>query len=141
MRYTRAFTVLELIVVMSLVSVLIALAAPRFAALRDRAAVRAAMGELGAAFSFARHTAVTRRTLVAIILDTAAGVVEVHASGQPIARHGLHAVYGIVLGTNKDSTVYDPRGLGFGLANLTVTVSRGAFVDTLTMSRLGRTRW
>jgi hypothetical protein len=31
--------------------------------------------------------------------------------------------------------------LGFGVTNLTVTVRRGTFVDTLTMSRLGRTKW
>jgi len=141
MRRVPAFTLLELIVVMTLAGLLMAIAIPRLTALRDAAAVRAAMGELGAAFSMARHTAITRRTMVAIVLDTSAGVVEVHAFGQPVLRHGLHTVYGIVLRANKDSTAYDARGLGYGLANLTVTVSRGAFVDTLTMSRLGGARW
>jgi hypothetical protein len=37
--------------------------------------------------------------------------------------------------------VYDSRGLGYGVSNVTVTVRRGSIVDTLTMSRMGRVRW
>lgn len=139
--WRAAFTLLELTVVMTIAGLLMALAAPRFASLRDRASVRSAMTDLGASFSLARQTAMTRRAPVAVVLDTAGGSVELRSYGQSIQRHGLRAVYGIVLGSNRDSTVYDPRGLGYGLSNLTVTIRRGAFVDTLTMSRLGRVRW
>jgi Tfp pilus assembly protein FimT len=138
---TAAFTALELIVVITLMGLLMAVAMPRLGALRDAASVHAAMGDLGAAFSLARQAAVTRRTMVSIVIDTAAGVVELRASGRALLRHGLRSAYGIVLWSNKDSTVYDARGLGYGLANLTITVQRGASVDTLTMSRLGRVRW
>ena len=58
-----------------------------------------------------------------------------------LLRRPLRAVYGIVLASNRDSAVYDPRGLGYGVTNLTVIVRRGTMVDTLTMSRLGRVRW
>jgi hypothetical protein len=36
--------------------------------------------------------------------------------------------------------VYDPRGLGFGAANLSLVLSRGDAADTLTVSRLGRVK-
>jgi hypothetical protein len=118
-----------------------ALAVPRFSAMRDSASVRAAMADLSADFSLARQAAITRRTAVAIVLDTALGTVALRSAGRSLARHTLHATYGIVLGASRDSAVYDSRGLGYAVSNLTVTVRRGAIVDTLTMSRMGRVRW
>jgi prepilin-type N-terminal cleavage/methylation domain-containing protein len=141
MRRVTAFTLLELTVALVIVGLLMAFAAPRFAGLRDGAAVRGAMAELGATFSLARETAIARRTMVVVFIDTAAGTVVVRTPEQIVLRRGLRSTFGIVLGSNRDSTVYDARGLGYGVANLTVTIRRGAFVDTLTMSRLGRVRW
>ena len=63
------------------------------------------------------------------------------AGGQTLLRRPLRSIYGVVLASNRDSAVYDPRGLGYGVTNLTVVVRRGRLVDTLTMSRLGRVRW
>jgi len=137
----RAFTLLELTVVLTIAGLLIALAVPRFAVLRDSASVRAATGELGAMFSAARQEAIARRAPVAVRVDAAAGVVELRAGRVSLARRTLAATYGVTLTSTRDSTVYDPRGIGFGLSNLTVTVRRGEMVDSLTMSRLGRVRW
>lgn len=137
----RAFTLLETSIALTIAAVLLALAAQRFAAARDSSAVHSALADAGALFSLARQAAMTRRTLVAVVLDTVHDVVEVRAAGQRLARRELGAVYGIVLGSNRDSAVYDARGLGFGASNLSVTARRGRFVDTLSMSRLGRVRW
>lgn len=136
-----AFTLLELVVVLTLVGLLMGLAAPRFSAMRDGASVRAAVADLAADFSIARQSAITRRIAVAVVLDTTAGTVELRSSAGSISRRQLRALYGIVLRSNRDSTVYDSRGIGYGVSNLTVTVRRGSIVDTLTMSRLGRLRW
>jgi type II secretory pathway pseudopilin PulG len=136
-----AFSLLEATIVLTVMAVLLAIVAPRFAALRDASAVRGAMAEVGGQFAFARQTAIARRVAAAVVIDSAAGVVEVRTGGVRVSRRQLRAVYGIVLGSNRDSAVYDARGLGFGVTNLTVTVRRGPFVDTLTMSRLGRTKW
>lgn len=137
----RAFTLLETTIVLTVAAVMFALVAQRFAAARDNAAVHSALADLGAAFSLARQSAMTRRTLVAVVLDTARGAVEVRAAGQRILRRELGSTYGIVLGANRDSAVYDAKGLGFGASNLSVTARRGRIVDTLSMSRLGRVRW
>lgn len=136
----RGFTLLEVVLVMSVAGVLLALLAPRFLSLRDGASVRAAMGELGAAFSAARQEAIARRTTVGLVIDTAAGTLVLRSGGRPIRQRALEAIYGVSLGANRDSAVYDPRGLGYGVSNLSVTVRRGSIVDTLTMSRLGRVR-
>ena len=136
-----AFTLLELTVVLTIAGLLLALAAPRFAALRDRSAVRSAMSDLGASFAYARQSALARRAPVAVVFDTSAGVVTVRSAAGASQRHALRGTYGVTVSANRDSAVYDPRGIGYGVSNLTVTVRRGTFVDTLTMSRLGRTRW
>ena len=136
-----AFTLLELTLVLTIAGMVLALTAPRFALLRDRAAVQSAVSDLGGAFSAARQFAIARRSQVAIVLDTAGGTVEVHSYGERLLRRTLRAAYGISLGANRDSAVYDARGLGYGVSNITVTVRRGAIVDTLTMSRMGRARW
>lgn len=137
----RAFTLLELTLVLTIMSLLVALALPRVAALRDRSAVRAAAGEIGASFAAARSAAIARRAAAAVVLDTARGVVEVRSGGRRLAVRPVRALYGVALASTRDSAVYDARGLGYGVTNLTVVVRRGAMVDTLTMSRLGRVRW
>jgi len=134
-------TQLELIVVLVVGGVLAALAVPRLVGLRDASSVRAAMTDVGAAFAVARQAAVTRRTPVAVVFDTAAGAIRVSSGGETILRRSLRATYSVSIGANRDSAVYDARGLGFGLTNLSLRVRRGTFVDTLTMSRLGRTVW
>ena len=137
----RAFTLLELTVVLTIAGLLLALSAPRFVLLRDAWSVRSAMTDLAASFSLARQTAMARRTSVAVVMDTAAGGVRVRSGSRSYRSSDLRVAYGVRLSANRDSAVYDPRGLGYGLSNLTVTVRRGSLVDTLTMSRLGRVRF
>ena len=136
-----AFTLLEITIVLTVTGLLLLLAVPRFSALRDRQAVRSAIDEIGGSFAAARSAAVARREPVTVILDTADGAIEVRSLGRTLFRRPVRAVYGTMLVSNRDSAVYDPRGLGYGVTNLTVVVRRGAMVDTLTMSRLGRVRW
>src|SRR4051812_30804218 len=126
-------TQIELIVVMIICAVLSALALPRLVQLRNASSVRAAMTDLGAAFATARQAAITRRSTVAVVFDTTSGVVTLRSGGAVLGRRMLGAGYSVLLGANRDSAAYDPRGLGFGVSNITVTVRRGSFVDTLTM--------
>jgi len=57
-------------VALAVIAVLLSVALSRFGALRDSMSVRAAAGDLGSAFSLARQVAVSRRRVVAIVLDT-----------------------------------------------------------------------
>ena len=130
-----------MVVALAMMALLLSIALQRFTALRDAMSVRAAVADLGSTFSLGRQLAVSRRRVVAIVLDTGSGVVEVRSGGSKIVRRELGAAYGVHLGSNRDSAVFDARGLGYGLSNLSVAIRRGHFVDTLTMSRLGRVRW
>jgi prepilin-type N-terminal cleavage/methylation domain-containing protein len=136
----RGFTAAELLVVMSVVAVLMTIAASRLLTLRDEAAVHAASGEALHAFAFAREAAVSRRAAIAVRLDTANGVIVVQLPARVLHRRALRSIYGVSLATNRDSMAYDPRGLGFGAANLSLVIRRGSAVDTITVARLGRVR-
>lgn len=133
-----AFTLAELLLVLTIVGVLLALAVPRLVGVADRIAVRGAAGDLAATFAFARQSAVLRRSSVAVALDT--GRVRVAADDSVLLERSMRNVYGVTLRSSRDSMAYDARGLGFGAANLMVVVRRGRVVETLFVSRLGRVR-
>jgi Tfp pilus assembly protein FimT len=131
----------ELLVVVTLIGLMTLVAVPRFAAVRDAAAVESALADAVRTFASAREVAVLRRSAVAVSIDTVRGVLDVRSRGESLMRRGLRASYGVVLATNRDSLVYDPRGLGFGASNLSLILRRGRVADTVVVSRLGRTRW
>ena len=137
----RGFSLLELTLVTTIVGIVLALSVPKFLRLRSLASVRGATNEVGAAFATARQEAIARRVVITVVIDTSAGFVELRAGGAAVLRRSVETRYGVVLGTNRDSVAFDPRGLGYGVSNLTLTVRKDAIVDTLTMSRLGRVRW
>jgi prepilin-type N-terminal cleavage/methylation domain-containing protein len=137
----RGYSLIELLVVVVLIGIMTLVAVPRFTAFRDTASVESATAEIGRLFASARELAVLRRTPVALVIDTAGASLELRSRGQTMLRRSLGATYHVLLVTNRDSMVYDPRGLGFGIANLSLVVRRGSAVDTVVVSRLGRTRW
>jgi prepilin-type N-terminal cleavage/methylation domain-containing protein len=134
-------TLLELTLVLAICGVLTTIALPRLVSLRNASAVRSAASEVAASFTLARQTAIARRVTVAVVVDTAAGVVIVRSADRVVSRRQLRAIYSVVVGANRDSAVYDVRGMGYGVSNITIRIRRGSFVDTLTMSRLGRLTW
>ena len=133
-------TLVELCVVVVVFAALCAIALPRLHDVRDRMAARAAIQETSALFSLARRSAISRRAFVGVVIDTAAGAVTVRIGGTRIAHQGLRGRYGVLLKASRDSMSFDPRGLGYGAANLTVSARKGRAAETLFVSRLGRTR-
>ena len=108
--------------------------------MRDRAATRSASADLSALFATARQLAITRRTTVAVRLDVRGAAVEVRSDDRTLIRHTLGTTYGVTLSANRDSSIYDARGFGYGAANLSVILRRGRSADTIAVSRLGRVR-
>ncbi|HET9423786.1 MAG TPA: GspH/FimT family pseudopilin [Gemmatimonadaceae bacterium] len=133
-------TLTELLVVMVVLAALAGIALPRLREAADRFAARSAAREAVSLFSFARRSAITRRAPVAVVLDTAGGTVVVRAGPAELARVSLRERYGVRISATRDSMSYDPRGLGYGAANLAVVARRGRGAETLYVSRLGRAR-
>jgi type II secretory pathway pseudopilin PulG len=133
-------TLAELMAVVVVMGALAAIALPRLREASDRFSCRAAVQEGISLFSFARRSAITRRAPVAVVIDTARGAFIVRIGPAELARVGLRERYGVRLRVTRDSMTYDPRGLGYGAANLTVIARKGRAAETLSVSRLGRTR-
>jgi Tfp pilus assembly protein FimT len=139
-RKASGTTIVELLVVVIILGALSAIALPKIHAAADRFAARVAVQEARSLFTFARRSAITRRSVVGVITDTAAGALVVRSGGTELARRNLRERYGVRLTASRDSMSYDPRGLGYGAANLTIVARRGQGAETLFVSRLGRTR-
>jgi type II secretory pathway pseudopilin PulG len=139
-RHRSGTTIVELLVAIIILAALAAIALPRMHATAERFATRAAIQEARSLFTFARRAAITRRAVVGVITDTTAGSIIVRSGGIELARGSLRERYGVRLAATRDSMSYDPRGLGYGAANLTIVAKRGQGAETLFVSRLGRTR-
>lgn len=136
----RGTTLIELLIVMSVLAIVAAITIPASAALRDRSAVRAATTEVVSALALARSAATAEWRTVGVYFDTAAARVLVRAPPDTFADIPLGGRYGVRLSATRDSVGYGPTGRGYGASNATLTVRRGSAADTIIVSRLGRVR-
>jgi len=136
----HGIALLEIMIAMVLAVILLGIGAPRVARALDATAVRAARMETTAALSTARDAAIARNARVAVLLDTARSAVVVAEEEDTIAVHSLSSELSVRLHASRDSIAFGPSGRGYGAANTTVILSRGAAAETVTVSRLGRVK-
>lgn len=133
-------TLLELAVIVAILGIVSAISVPRFSALRDRLAVHGATSALTTALADARHLAMRETRYVSFTVDTARGLLVVRSGIDTLDRHPLRQLFGVSLQATRDSIAYYPTGLGYGASNARFIVSRGAAVESVTVSRIGRFR-
>jgi prepilin-type N-terminal cleavage/methylation domain-containing protein len=136
----RAFTAVELTIVVGIVAVLSAIAMPTASKLLDRIRVRAAVTEIESLFGAARHIAIARATQASVEIDAAARVISVTLAADTVRRARVGAEHDVSLTSNRASMSYSATGLGYGAANLSIVVRKGSALDTIVVSRLGRVR-
>jgi prepilin-type N-terminal cleavage/methylation domain-containing protein len=134
-------TLVELCLVLAIVGIVASIATRQISRYLDRAATRAAVAEAAFVVLRARDEAMAQRAPVSVCIDTAAAALELSVRGVVLSRAALGHAHGVTLSTTRDSLTYDARGLGYGAANLTLVVRRGAAAESLVVSRLGRVRW
>ncbi|MGH7653194.1 MAG: type II secretion system protein [Gemmatimonadaceae bacterium] len=138
--FRRGMTIVELLVMMVILGVLAAIAVPRAVTAIDRLSVRGATQDVVLTLAAARAAASRGDAYVSFVADTHAGRVRVVSGGEVLVERDLARARGITLQASRESVTFGPGGLGWGAANTTVIVSRGARSDTVVMSRLGRVR-
>jgi len=106
----------------------------------DGIEVRGAVTEIESLFATARHVAIARATQSTLEIDPPQGVIVVHVGTDTIQLRELARAHGVTLSTTRSVITYAPTGLGYGAANLTLTVARNLSADTIYVSRLGRVR-
>jgi prepilin-type N-terminal cleavage/methylation domain-containing protein len=137
----KGYSLLEQLVVLSLMTILLAIAGPRLLSALDRSAVRNARMQLVAALGAARGSAQSRSERVSVALDSTAGLVRILAGADTLLVRPLRTELGVIFAASRDTITYGASGRGYGAANSTIVLSRGAAAETVFVARLGRARW
>lgn len=134
---------MELVHSLTVLGIVLLLAAPRIGTWLDRLAVSRAAAETAAFYSRSRFTALFRSMRVRAEFRADS----LRAVGEAVRDSALFAVagparHGVTLVATRRTIRIGPTGLGWGAANTRLILSRGAVAETLTTSRLGRLkRW
>ncbi len=139
----RGHTLLELLIVVTLVGMVSAVLVPRIGPFRDRAAVHRASGRVAAFYTRARLQAIFtgRRVRITFDEDSLTAVTEGRRDSTVLAWAGP-ARAGVGLRASRRTIRVHPTGVGAGAANTKLVLTRGAAAESLTTSRLGRLkRW
>jgi prepilin-type N-terminal cleavage/methylation domain-containing protein len=132
-----AFTLLELLIVCVIIGVALGIAAPRIRSISDSLAVEAAARSAVHMFATARLVALRDRGAE---LRVDADGMRLLVRGRIVRERQLAADHGVRVRTTVTSIRYAATGLGLGLSNGTVYITRGRAADTIVVSRLGRVR-
>lgn len=138
----RAVTLLELLLALSIVSIVIAIAVAPVRRLVDGIGARGAAGDAAEMLESARQLALTRWTRMTVAIDTAtARLALIDGVADTILRRDERRAHGVTLRATRATTTYTPLGLALGVSNLTLIATRGSVAETVTVSRVGRVRW
>lgn len=138
----RGFTLLELLVGLTVLGLLAGMAAPAALRWRDQYTVTTSAVWLASAHNRARmHAVLSGATAELEVRSDSLLVRTVQGSDTTLiwAAPGPGS-QGVTLGGAPRVTRYIPRGVGYGFANATYTLSRGTAHRQVVVSRLGRLR-
>ena len=127
MRNTRlAFTVLELITVLSIIGILTVIALPKFNETVRNSKVRSARDEVASYFMRAHAVAIQRgqRTSVRIAGDRMSVVTDNNGVEEMVLQSDLYSGHGVSLSASQNEFTYDPRGFAQnipGMARVQIT--------------------
>ena len=101
---------------------------------------------LRAATRVATHTESMRQNVIAkgvdrdrtMLLPTWADVQKIKPA---VRTNAFRAELGVAFTASRNSVIYGASGRGYGAANSTIVLSRGAAAETVYVARLGRARW
>lgn len=139
---TRGFTLVELLLAVALLALVTGIAIPRLQRPLDRLAVERAAYDLAAAHFRARTTAIARNSVTLLMVSPDSIRMRIMAGRDTVARWAREggATYGVQVTGSSRWLRFHPAGIGFGLANGSWTLSRGATQRRVIVSRLGRLR-
>ena len=144
MRHPRCrpgFSLIEMLMVATIVAVLASVMVPRVARMIDQMNVNGATRHAANVFVTARHAAIAHARHASVRIDTRAGRITALLERDTLVSRDLGDMFGVTLAATRDSMAYSSTGLGYGAANLRLIVQRGQAADTVFTSRVGRVRW
>jgi prepilin-type N-terminal cleavage/methylation domain-containing protein len=140
----RGFSLPELLVVLGIIAIVTVLAIPRLGDILDWVAADGAAHDVTTALAVTRAAAVTQSTLARVDIGADSLRIDLQVDGvwELYRRFPGPASRGVQLEVSNPEVIFAPSGLGWGPANSTITLRRGAREATITTSRVGRVkRW
>ena len=141
-RASRGFTLLELMVVVAVAALLVMLWTPRAARLIDWLETEAAVREVTTALAVAQSGAIMQSARARLTISTDSLRIDrlIGLQWVPWWRRPGPASHGVSLAISNPVIEFGPTGLGWGVSNTKIVLSRGSQAETITMSRVGRVK-
>ena len=140
--FAVGFTVLELLIVICIAGLLVSFWIPRAARLFDWIATERAVRDVTTALAVARHGAVLQSTRARLTINSDSLLIDrLERQGwAPWWRRPGPASHGVTLQVSNPIVVFGPTGMGWGVSNTKIVLTRGSQTETITMSRVGRVK-
>lgn len=152
MENRSGFTLMEILIVVTIIGLLVSFAGPSLLRLRASAGLQSGRAQVTAALSLARATSARVGRTSLLTIDTAQGVLKVsvdtgsvRGSSDPwLAReYRLTDDLGVRVGSNRSTLCFDARGIGTIAAGCpeagaVLTLASGGVVDTMRINSAGR---
>jgi prepilin-type N-terminal cleavage/methylation domain-containing protein len=136
----RAFTLVELMLVLAVLGILLGIAIPGLSLVLDRIEVEAAAAHIVAAHQRARLLAITRGQVVRLSIDGARIVIYPRTGLVPLWSESGPSETRVTLAGPARQFTFSPEGFTLGLSNASLQLVRGSSRRTVVISRLGRVR-
>jgi prepilin-type N-terminal cleavage/methylation domain-containing protein len=139
----HGFTLTELLLVLVLLGLLSAFAAPRVLGIINAGTVRAETGNIVTALDAARGAAIRLGAVSRLTLSDSGYQVDAMVAAESVAvwRAAGPAWRGVQLTGTGQPLLFAPSGIAMGASNRTLILSRGAVSRHVVVSRLGRLTW
>jgi prepilin-type N-terminal cleavage/methylation domain-containing protein len=140
----KGFSLPEIVVVLAIAAVMSAVALPRLSGIMDAMAADAAARDVTTALAVTRSAAVERGKRARLVIQADSLRIDLwgNADWEPFLRWVGPADRRVSLQVSNPQVVFSPTGIGWGVSNTKVTLTRGSHIETITTSRVGRVkRW
>ena len=137
----RGFTLIEVLMVITIVGILLGVVVPRYGAISGAMSVHSAKQELGSMLAQGRATAIrTDQTVLVVRAGNVISLVGVNGSGSTIiSQQDLGSQFNVTVSASRDTVTYNSRGMVTGnSATLKFVVTNGSTRDSVCLMALGK---
>lgn len=138
----RGATLLELLVVVTLVALVLGIAAPRLSEPLDTLTVEHVAGEIAGAHARARVAAVVESRITLLHIGPDSLTLEALEPTGPARRWSIPGPgrYAVAMSGSERTLTFSPAGITMGFSNASWTLTKGSATRRVVISRLGRVR-